>query len=198
MPGVEPLKPSDAPELQSFFDVWTERMGYVPNTLLTLARKPKVVRALAALSEAVHDPETSISPELRTLVGVMASMTHGCNFCLAHTAANASRAGAAAEKIDHVWEYETNDLFDEADRAALDFARAAASVPNAVTEENYEALRRYFSDEEIIEILNVVAYYGWYNRWNASMGTVLEEIPRDFAEEHLKSTKWEVGRHEES
>jgi uncharacterized peroxidase-related enzyme len=196
MARVKPLKIEEMPEeLRSFFEVWVKRMGYIPNTLLTLARKPKIIRALAALSEAVHDPECSISPELRTMVGVLASYTHGCQYCLAHTAANAARVGMSTDKIDHIWEYETHPMFTEAERAALRFAQCATSVPNLVTDEQVEELRKYYNDTEIIEILAVVAYYGWYNRLNASLGTTLEEMPRGFAETYLKRTGWTLGHH---
>jgi uncharacterized peroxidase-related enzyme len=195
MARIAPLTIDETAELKDFFTVWQQRMGYVPNTLLTLARKPKVVRALAALSEAVHDPDNSIAPELRTLVGVIASHAHGCQYCLAHTAANAGRVGVDPQKIDLVWEYAHNPLFSEAERAALDLALCAAQVPNAVTDAHFERARAHFSDTELVEILAVVAYYGWFNRLNASLGTTLEDLPKGFAEANLRTLGWTLGHH---
>ena len=45
---IEPLQRAQAPELEDYFAVWDERMGYLPNALMTMARKPKMVQALGA------------------------------------------------------------------------------------------------------------------------------------------------------
>ena len=191
---IEPLHREQAPELEDYFTVWDERMGYLPNALMTMARKPKMVQALAQLSEAVHN-DCSLQPDVRGLVGQMASKVHGCQYCLAHTAANAERYGVSNEKIARMWEFETNDLFTDAERAALRFAAAAATVPNAVDETLSADLKRYFNDTEIVEIMGIIAYYGWWNRWNASLATTLEAHPREFAEQHLDATHWHIGKH---
>ena len=191
---IEPLHREQAPELEDYFTVWDERMGYLPNALMTMARKPKMVQALAQLSEAVHN-DCSLQPDVRGLVGQMASKVHGCQYCLAHTAANAERYGVSNEKIARMWEFETNDLFTDAERAALRFAAAAATVPNAADGTLSADLKRYFNDTEIVEIMGIIAYYGWWNRWNASLATTLEAHPREFAEQHLDSTHWHIGKH---
>ena len=191
---IEPLQREQAPELENYFTVWDERMGYLPNALMTMARKPKMVQALAQLSEAVHN-DCSLSPDVRGLVGLMASKVHGCQYCLAHTAANSQRYGVADEKIAQMWEFETSDLFSDAERAALRFAAASASVPNAVDETLAADLKRHFTDTEIVEIMGVICYYGWWNRWNPSLATMLETHPREFAEKHLDATKWNIGQH---
>ena len=191
---IEPLHREQAPELEDYFTVWDERMGYLPNALMTMARKPKMVQALAQLSEAVHN-DCSLQPDVRGLVGQMASKVHGCQYCLAHTAANAERYGVSNEKIARMWEFETNDLFTDAERAALRFAAAAATVPNAVDETLSADLKRHFNDTEIVEIMGIIAYYGWWNRWNASLATTLEAHPREFAEQHLDATHWHIGNH---
>ena len=194
MAVIEPLGREQAPELEDYFTVWDERMGYLPNALMTMARKPKMVQALAQLSEAVHN-DCNLSPDVRGLVGQMASKVHGCQYCLAHTAANSQRYGVADEKIAQMWEFETSDLFTDAERAALRFAAASASVPNAVDETLAEDLKRHFTDTEIVEIMGVICYYGWWNRWNPSLATTLETHPREFAERHLDATKWNIGEH---
>ena len=191
---IEPLQREQAPELEDYFIVWDERMGYLPNALMTMARKPKMVQALAQLSEAVHN-DCSLQPDVRGLVGQMASKVHGCQYCLAHTAANAERYGVSNEKIARMWEFETNDLFTAAERAALRFAAAAATVPNAVDETLSADLKRHFNDTEIVEIMGIIAYYGWWNRWNASLATTLETHPREYAEQHLDATQWHIGKH---
>ena len=106
------------------------------------------------------------------------------------------RFGASDQKIESLWEYKTSPLFSDAERAALDFALAAASVPNAVTSEIATELKRHYTDDAIVEILAEVALMGFLNRWNDSMGTELEQAPKALGEELLGSSGWELGKHQ--
>ena len=85
--------------------------------------------------------------------------------------------------------------FTDAEKVALDFARAAATIPNAVTPEIGERLKAHWTDDEIVEILGVIALFGWLNRWNDSMGTTLESIGVDSAQRNIAQKGWTRGKH---
>ena len=195
MSRVAPLKPDDLPELAEVFQPVIQRMGFLPTSLLVMARKPKLLRAFIGLIEAVYDPEAEVSLELKNLVGHMASKTAGCMYCCAHTGSNASRSGSEDAKIAALWDFERSDLFSEAERAALRFAMAAAQVPSGVTDDLFDPLRKHFSDAQIVELMAVIATFGYLNRWNDSMATALEEEPLAFAERTLADTDWQPGKH---
>ena len=94
-----------------------------------------------------------------------------------------------------MWEYETSPLFDEGERAALRFVQAAASVPNMVTDEDVEAVKQHFGEDGAVEILAVVSWYGFLNRWNDSLATDLEDVAFDKASATLADTGWDAGKH---
>ena len=104
-------------------------------------------------------------------------------------------AGIDAEKLDAVWEFRTSPLYTDAERSALEVAAASAQVPNAVTDQQFEALRTHFSDEQVLEIVAVISLFGFLNRWNHTLATELESSPLRFANEHLASKGWNVGVH---
>jgi alkylhydroperoxidase family enzyme len=81
------------------------------------------------------------------------------------------------------------------ERLAMDFALAAASQPNAVTDESFAELQQHWSDTEITEILGVVAMFAFLNRWNDTMGTPLEASPTAVAEKALGAQGWTAGKH---
>jgi alkylhydroperoxidase family enzyme len=114
---------------------------------------------------------------------------------MAHTAGASLRLGVDEKKLEAVWEYRTSPLYTEAERVALDFAIAAASQPNDVSDELFARLRQHWSDNQIVEILGVVSMFGFMNRWNDSMATPLEEEPAEVGEKHLASRGWSVGKH---
>ena len=195
MQRMKPKNRKDVPELEPFFSATEKRMGFLPNSQLIMAHKPKLVQAFTQMSQAVHDPANKTSRQLRALVANIASKSAGCQYCVAHTAESAHNASVEDNKISAVEQFETSPLFTEAERAALSFAKRAAAVPNAVTNEDFTALRKYFSDEEIVEIVSVIAYFGFLNRWNDTFATELEASPLDFAESVLSGTSWSPGKH---
>ncbi len=114
---------------------------------------------------------------------------------MAHTAGASLRHGIEEKKLDAVWEYRASPLYTEAERVALDFTIAAASQPNDVTDELFAKLREHWSENQIVEIVGVIALFGFLNRWNDTMATPLEEEPREVGEKHLAAHGWNAGRH---
>lgn len=167
----------------------------LPNSVPTLAYRPDILAASGALWRSIMG-EGAIDRGLKWLIGYLASMSAGCRYCSAHTATGASGAGVSAEKVEAVWDYERSPLFSDAERIALKVAQGAGHVPNAVSDEDFEALKRHYTNEQIVEIIAVVAIYGFFNRWNDTIGTTLEKTPRAFAETRLAGHGWEVGKHE--
>lgn len=100
-----------------------------------------------------------------------------------------------AAKLEAVWEYGKSPLYTPAERVALDIAIAAAAQPNAVTDEMFDAMKQYWSEGQIVEILAVVAMFGFMNRWNDSLATPLEEEPLEVGANHLAQTGWTPGKH---
>jgi hypothetical protein len=68
-------------------------------------------------------------------------------------------------------------------------------VPTLVEAAHFEALRRHFDEPQIVELVSVCALFGFLNRWNDTMSTELESVPRSFAEGHLGASGWDVGKH---
>ena len=72
---------------------------------------------------------------------------------------------------------------------------AAAARPNAVTDAQFEQLRLHWSDGQIVEMLGVVAMFGFLNRWNDTMATPLEAVPHTVAGQALGAQGWTAGKH---
>ena len=140
-------------------------------------------------------PEREVSRELKQLVFTVASLASGCRHCQSHGAYHLHLIGVPDEKIQALWSFETSDLFDDAERAALRLAMAAGVTPNAVAPENFEDMRKHFSNIQIIEILAVIATGGYLNRWNDTIATVTDQESIDFAKQVLEPVGWDAGKH---
>lgn len=198
MPRLAPLPPETTPELKPHFDFFLTTLGFTPNSVLTMQRKPKLVQALAQLNAAVMDPAGEIDLGFRRLIGHVVSQMAGCLYCQAHTLLGAKNFGISDAKLADVWTYNTSPLYSQEERLALDFALAAASQPNAVTDAQFAQLQQHWSDGEITEMLGVVAMFAFLNRWNDTLGTPLEASPTAVAMQALGERGWTAGKHQTS
>jgi uncharacterized peroxidase-related enzyme len=160
-----------------------------------MQRKPKLAQALAVMNAAVMDPEGEVDLGFRRLIGHVVSKVAGCLYCQAHTVLGAKNFGVSEAKLADVWRYTTSPQYSEPERLAMDFALAAASQPNAVTDEQFAELRQHWSDGAIVEILGVVAMFAFLNRWNDTMATPLEAVPEALATQILGEGGWQPGKH---
>jgi uncharacterized peroxidase-related enzyme len=173
----------------------TDQFESMRRNLGFIQRSPKLAKALAQLTAVIWDPEGKVHRGLKRLIAHVASRTAGCQYCMAHTAGGALRFGIEDKKLAAVWDYPTSALFSAAERAALDFAVAGASVPNAVTDEMFANLRKYWDEEQIVEIVSIIATFGFLNRWNDTLATPLEDEPIAIGEKFLASHGWSPGKH---
>jgi len=181
-------------EFEPLFDIMEETLGFVPTSLYAMARNPTLLRSFAGLAANIMGPGR-VELELKRLISFVASSTAGCMYCQAHTAHGSHRAGASADRIRAALDFETSPAFDDRERAALRFARDAASTPNGVVDGHFKELRKHFHEDEILEIVALISLFGFLNRWNDTVATRLEESPRAFAESVLSPVGWHVGKH---
>ena len=194
---VEPLtEEAMEPALRAAVQFFKGPLGVIPNSVRTMARRPEIARAFTALNAAVMTSHGSVTPEFKRLLGYISSFASGCRYCQAHMMLASERFGASEARMADIWAYEDSPHFSEAERAALAFAQAASAVPNAVTPEIEARLKAAWRDDDIVEIMGVVALFGYLNRWNDSMGSALEDLPRETAEARLAGQSgWEIGKH---
>ena len=196
MARLEPLALDQVDGLEEVEQTYQRTLGFVPNGLCIMARRPEIVKGFIALRRAVLDPASGTVPaELKNLCAHLASRTHGCRYCQAHSIQGASRAGAEQARLAAVWDFAESDLFSQAEKVALDFAVKAASVPNGVGDEDVVRMREHWDEGQIVEILAAISLYGFLNRFNDSLATPLEEGSAAFAEETLGAQGWTRGKH---
>jgi len=195
MPHVRPLDRRELEPFEPYFQVAEQMMGgFVPTSLFAMGHRPEILQAFMMLAGTINGPGT-VDPGLKQLVAYVASNAAGCRYCQAHTSTHAAHAGVDPDKVEHAFEFETHAGFSDAERAALRLARDSALQPNLVTGEHFAALRRHFDERQIVELVAVSALFGFLNRWNDTMATELEDVPRAFAQQHLWRSGWQVGKH---
>ena len=194
MPLVNPVDITDkkVKELVNFFN---ETLGFCPNSVLTMQRRPAIAKAFVELNMAVMENHGELTPEFKRLIAFVSSNTVGCRYCQAHTIRAAERYGASQERLENVWDFENQNCFSDKEKAALRFAQEASIVPVNVAEETENQLQVYWSDDDVVEIMGVIALFGYLNRWNDVMATSLEEDANTSGQDLLKGISWTSGKH---
>jgi len=194
-PLVFPKSGENDPELQKLIEFYDETLGFCPNSIKTMHHRPRIAYAFIEMNKAVMENKGRVTSALKRLIAYLSSNAAGCRYCQAHAIRAAERYGAEKKKMDHIWDYKAHPAFSEAERAALDLALAASVIPNAVDDVVAENIRKYWYESEIVEIMGVIALFGYLNRWNDSMGTEIEGGAVESGEKYLAKKGWEVSKH---
>jgi uncharacterized peroxidase-related enzyme len=192
---VTPLSADHDDTTKEFAAFFNETLGFCPNSVLTMQRRPAISQAFINLNKAVMANDGRVSSSLKRMIAWVSSNATGCRYCQAHAIRAAERYGAEKEQLDNIWDYRTHEAFSEAERAALDFSLQASQVPNTVDAEIKQRLYTYWDEGEIVEMLGVISLFGYLNRWNDSMGTTIEEGAVQSGKQHLGKHGWEEGKH---
>lgn len=196
MAHLEPLENHEVDqELQDMFKYYENTRGFCPNSVKTMARRPNISKVFGQLNKVILY-EGTVAEELKMLVALASSLASGCRYCQSHMSNLSSIYKAPDEKIAAIWEFETSDLFTDAERAAITIGIKAGTLPNDVCAEDFDRLKKYFDEGQIVEIVATVALFGYLNRWNDTMATELEELPAQVTKRAVGHTGWDAGKHQ--
>ena len=190
-----PLPANHTSELDEQFAAAQKMLGFVPNAMLILQRKPAMVKAFMGLAAAVLGPGGEIDQGFKELIAYVVSRAASCQYCMAHTADGALRKGITVGRLAAAESFHESPMFTAAERAALACAESAASAPNTVTDEMFDEMKQYWTDGQITEIVAVISLFGFLNRFNDTMATPIEAGPLAVGREHLARQGWDPSRH---
>ena len=194
MAHIEPLPRDTHPDFSARFDHYEATRGFIPNSILTMQRRPGIAEAFMALNKAVLY-EGTVPEDTKMLLSLISSQATGCRYCQAHMSNLSAIYEASAEKIAAVWGWESSELFSPGEKSALTLAYNASLVPNQAAESHFTELGKYFDADQVVEIVGTIALFGYLNRWNDTMATELEEFAAKRAETLLSTVGWDAGKH---
>lgn len=194
MTRIAPKAPAEALGGKEAAEFARRMMGYIPNSVLTMAHWPELLDAFRQLVGVIYG-ESRLDNGFKRLIGHATSLAAGCRYCQAHTAHGAVEQGIDEAKLAALYDFENSEAFSEAERAALALAFAAGAQPGAATDAHFARLAQYYDAREQVEIVAVIAMFGFLNRWNDTLATSLEAEPLEFAERALADKGWQRGEH---
>jgi alkylhydroperoxidase family enzyme len=114
------------------------------------------------------DKRLQLSPETVMLVREHVARTNVCLFCIDIGRAMTIQASMNQGKFDALDQYRTSPLFNDAERAALDYVTELTKTKQ-VNPTTFSRLRRHYSERQICEIVWLVASEHLYNMTNIGL-----------------------------
>jgi alkylhydroperoxidase family enzyme len=193
-PRLAPLPHDRDAELKPGFEAARQRMGFIPNSQLILQRRPQIVKAFRQFTQSLTGPDSKVDAVMRALVTFACCSVTREPYVWAHAAHALAHAGHE-DKLAAFNDYRSSPLFSDKERATIEYARAASTIPCGVTDELIGALRQHWGEEDIVDITGLIGLYGFFDRYNAAMATPLEPEVRGIAQQYLAREGWTPGRH---
>ena len=152
-------------ETEAYFALCEEKLGLVPNVLQAYAFNETKLRAFTEMYNDLMLGESGLSKLEREMIAVVVSSENKCFYCLtAHGQAVRKLSGDPKLGEMLVMNYRVAHL-SQKQKAMLDFAVMLTNSPEAIEEEDREALREAgWSDREIWDIASVVGFFNMSNR----------------------------------
>ncbi len=152
-------------EMQRYIEVCNEKLGMVPNVIMANASDPDRLKTFVNFYNRLMIKEGYLSKLEREMIAVVVSSCNKCFYCtIAHGAAvrQLSKNPILGDELSI--NYRSAKL-NKRHKLMLDFSAKLTEFPDKVDKKDREILsKNNFSDEEILEIVEIVSFFNMTNR----------------------------------
>jgi hypothetical protein len=114
------------------------------------------------------DPRISLDYGFKVRLFWLAARANNCQYCLGHQESKLLVAGMSEDEIaalDSDWDY-----FPVQERVAFALAKTLTGQPHLVDDDLINTCKKYYSDQQLVEMLGAIAGYNAINRWKEGAG----------------------------
>jgi uncharacterized peroxidase-related enzyme len=171
-----PQRKQLAPDMQKYFAVCDEKIGFLPNVLAAYSFEDSKLRTFVNHYNDLMFGDSRLTKLEREMIAVVVSAANRCYYCLtAHGQAVRQMSGDPALGELLVMNYRAAKL-PPRQRKMLDFAHKMTVSPAEVDEADRQTLRRAgFNDRDVWDIAAVAAFFNMTNR----MATATDMMPNE-------------------
>lgn len=172
MTRIAPVRPEDAGLFTKIaYKVAGRMFGEVPEPFTVVAHHPGLLRA-SGLHEMLADRTSKTLPKnVREIAVYRTAWTVGCSWCVDFGTMLQRLDGLDTERLEHIAEYATSDLYSDDEKAAIAYADAVTGdVATAVTDEQVADLERRFGAAGVVELTYQIGLENMRARMNSALG----------------------------
>ena len=151
-------------ETRAIYERYAHEYGPFLNQVRVFAHRPPALRHIMGLLLEFAD-EAILDKRYLEIALVTVSKLNSCRYCVAHHTPRAIRHGLPANAIEQILEPEV-ESFSTIDYLVRDYAIDVNNNWNQVSNDMFDSLREYFSEEQLVELTLRTALCGFFNRFN--------------------------------
>ena len=87
-----------------------------------------------------------------------------------------SQLGVTEEKIDALPNYAESELYNDAERAALEFADSMTITGRDVTDELFQRAQKFFNEDAIVELTATIAWENASSKFNRALRVPSQQL----------------------
>jgi AhpD family alkylhydroperoxidase len=140
----------------------TERVEIPPRFDLRRHAAGPVYQAMLRFAQAAEGQ--GLERSLIELVKIRASQINGCAYCIDMHTLDAEAEGESHQRMHALAAWRETPFFTARERAALAYAEAATKLDHAAIETALDAAEAHFTEDELIQLVWVVAEINTWNR----------------------------------
>ena len=154
--------------IRPFFWLQKRNYGQVLIPGKCWGRSPRLFAAVATLYGVINRKRSPIDPVLRSLVTVRVSQLNWCRFCVDINAMTLVKRAGSSEKVEALANWRESPLFDEREKAVLDYTEAMTGL-DGVSDEQAARLKPWFDDDAMVELTGLIAFQNMSAKFNAAL-----------------------------
>ena len=143
--------------------------GEVPDNAYVYWHNRKVLKAVLGFEQKVAKWDR-LDEHLKSYAQIASAGVIGCSWCLDFGYYKAHDDGLDLAKVREVPRWRESDVFDDTERAVLEYAEAMSTTPLTVTDEMVAGLIERLGVEAVVELTQMVALENMRSRFNAAAG----------------------------
>jgi uncharacterized peroxidase-related enzyme len=168
---IAPLsKEQAAPVVQPIFDKLSHVFGHMPSFFATMARVPEALQHFMPLYGAIID-KGSVEAKYKELAYLKTAQINGCEYCFQAHSASGKKNGVSEDQIKALAFFSRSKAFDEKEKAVLLYAERVTRGASAIRPAALQELKRYFNDDQIVELTLTICMANFTNRFNDALLT---------------------------
>lgn len=124
---------------------------------------PKALQGMYELEKYLAN--SSLETSLKELVKLRVSQINGCAYCIDMHTKDARKAGETEQRLYTLSVWGETDFFSKREQAALAWTEALTMISeNTISDELFNQVRKYFSEEEMVSLTMAINAINTWNR----------------------------------
>ena len=166
-------------ETRKVYDAVRRQWGRISNFSRVLAHQPAALAGWMLPNDAIRLKRLKADPDyvkIQQLVIIKTSALNGSAYCMSHNVPLGRKVGLTAAQIAAAQsdDYAASPALDERQKAAVRWAEAVTSMTARDDEAAFQAMRRHFTEQQIVELTVFCGMWNYSNRLCEALHVDLE------------------------